>query len=73
MTDKEEKRWIVTAEVTISVTTIVHASSEKKARALAKGRGMSMTWRDDGDAEEEWTHDELDGTPSIIGCEEFEV
>jgi muconolactone delta-isomerase len=59
-------KFYVTGKVTITVTTEMEALDETTARLLAEERAMSGSWRDNGNREEEWVHDELDGEPTII-------
>lgn len=63
------KRYRVTANVTISVSTIVHAQSASAAKKLAEKRGMmSLCHQCAGSESEthEWvTSGEIDGEPEI--------
>lgn len=59
-------KFYVTGRVTITVTTEVEAPDEATARTLAEERAASGNWRDNGNREEEWVHDELDGEPTIV-------
>ncbi len=59
-------KFYVTGRVTITVTTAVEAIDEVHARTLAEERAMSGSWRDNGNREEGWVHDELDGEPAIV-------
>lgn len=66
------KKYVVSAEVTISVYTTVEASSKKEALRIAAKREMSGLSRNAfypcGD--EAWVTDELDGTPCNFIAEE---
>lgn len=73
----ELKRYRVTGEVTISITCLVMARSEKHAKKLAQevstGSGFCHSCSADCDPEDtdpEWRADELDGEPKIISAEE---
>lgn len=70
------KRYIVTAEVTISMHTIVEAESDEEARSIAEGRSnkhLCHQCAGDDNASEEWcTSGELDGSPERLRVEEAE-
>ena len=59
-------KFYVTGKLTITVTTEVEASNATRAREIANERPTSGSWRDGGNAQEEWVHDELDGEPVIL-------
>jgi hypothetical protein len=61
-------KYQVTAEMTVTVTTLVSAPNVMAARLKAARRPVSSNWHDDGDSREEWVHDELDGEPTIVSC-----
>lgn len=63
-------KFTFTAEVTITVFTVVDASTEDAARSLLEERDITRI-KDDGDAAKVWrTSGELDGTPVNIRLEE---
>jgi hypothetical protein len=68
------KTYRVSGMVTISVYTIVEASSEDEAREIAAERGMCRVddpERHGEDATEVWFHSgELDGVPEVVGIED---
>jgi hypothetical protein len=69
----KKSRYRVMAECTISVETIVEASSPEKARDLAHERTMMSLCHScsSGSPEEEWvTTGELDGEPMNLKVEE---
>lgn len=70
----ELRRYRVTAEVTISVTCIVEASSKKHAREIAEAadkQTLCHSCSSENDPEcPEWRADELDGEPNILEVEE---
>lgn len=64
-------RFVLSGEVTISVTTVVWADSPAAAKRKVANRGNTSGLVDAGDEREEWiTSGELDGTVKIIGCEQ---
>jgi hypothetical protein len=73
-TPKGKRVYRVVAEMTISVHTDVVASSEEEARALAEDRGNASSCHSccQGSCHEWVTGGDLDGTPSIIECEELD-
>ena len=69
MSDK--RKYLVEAEVTISLHTIVEATSAAEAKRIAADRDLPrIDWpgrNDDGAALEEWDHSgEVDGTPKKL-------
>lgn len=73
------KRWMVTAEVTISMHTMVEARTENEAREKAAESGMMhlchqcAAGADRRDAWNEWrTSGEFDGEPNIVAVERAE-
>lgn len=68
MSDK--KRYQFSGEVTISVSTIVWATSEAKARKIAEQRGNTSGLVDGGNELSEWiTSGDLDGVVKVGECE----
>lgn len=67
-----KKVWIVTGQVTISITTRVSATSEASAKRIAASRSLSsVNIPSDADEDREWVAgEELDGDPVVIGAEE---
>ena len=70
-------RYMVTAHVTISMSTDVLADSEDEAVRVAEGRGMqSLCWACAGGQVHrgmEWvTSGELDGEPEIVDVERLD-
>jgi hypothetical protein len=59
-------RYHVCGKLTITVTTTIEAASEAEARQIASERSTSGSWRDTGNATQEWVHDELDGEPEVL-------
>lgn len=58
--------YIVCGNVTISVSTLVEASSEEEAKVIAWRRDPGHI-HDNGNCREEWiTSGEIDGTPEIV-------
>jgi hypothetical protein len=67
------KRYRVTAEITISVSTVVMAKSEKAALDLAQDQPMQSLCHQCANGEDatEWvTSGELDGVPKNLRAEE---
>jgi hypothetical protein len=63
---KRQHLYAVTGKLTITVTTVVLATSEAEAKSIAEERPTSGSWRDGGNLKEEWVHDELDGEPTVL-------
>jgi hypothetical protein len=75
MTTKPRKRYRVTAEITISVSTVVFATSPKAAIDAASEQPMQSLCHQcaSGDDETEWcTSGKLDGEPKNPTAEEEE-
>jgi len=67
------KRFRVSAEVTISLSTVVMAKDEKEAIELASARGMTSIVNHSQDEDSEWiTSGEIDGDPMNLVAEEDE-
>lgn len=68
----KKKRWFVSAEVTISVRTVVEASSEREAIAAAMDQPMQSFCHQcsNGEEDREWvTSGELDGDLAQLRAE----
>lgn len=64
------KKYRLSAEVTISLSTIVAASTEQEALDIARGRELAQI-TDYGEQSRVWvTSGELDGTPMDITVEQ---
>lgn len=64
---KQKKRFMVVAEMTISVSVYVDAESEEEASALAeKAPIQTFCHQCASGADDEWSAGELDGEPTII-------
>ncbi len=67
------KRYRVTSEVTISLSTVVYAKSKAQALSLASDKPIVSLCHQcaDGEQDEEWvTSGELDGEPQNLVVEE---
>jgi hypothetical protein len=65
------KEYTVSAQMTISVYTIVQAENEQEAKKLAQDRpNGSPCHQAFGDGTEVWIADDLDGVPVNITVEE---
>lgn len=72
MSKKRKHKYRVVAEMTISVSTVVEATSEKEAIEIAQDR-YPESLDTQGDDTVEWcTSGELDGTPKNFTVEEDE-
>lgn len=67
-------KYLISAEVTISVHTVVEAESEKEAKEIAAGRSLVELCHmcAEGDEDEEWCVSEFDGEPKDFDAEEYE-
>jgi len=63
------QRYLVTGEVTISVSTMVKARSKSEARRLAMSRSLENIHTDGDDSLEWTTSGELDGMVKFTGIE----
>lgn len=66
------KEYTVSAQMTISVYTIVQAENEQEAKKLAQDRSNGSPCHNafGGDGSEFWITDDLDGVPVNITVEE---
>jgi hypothetical protein len=72
----KSRDYVVTAEVTISISTVVHAPSPERAKEIAEDRPMLVLCNQcaGGDERSEWvTSGALDGDPKLLGAELHEV
>ena len=66
-------KYLVTAEVKISLSTEVEAPTQEAARRIANERDLCSLSEPQETADEVWVHSgELDGTPYLLTVEEIE-
>lgn len=65
-----KRSWLVTAEVKVSLSTVVRARTAKQACELAAERRIQSLAGNPGDPETEWVHSgEIDGEPFDLVAE----
>lgn len=63
-------KYIFSAEVTVSLYTVVEADSQEEAKKTAEERTIEASrWGDKRQPETVWVNDEYDGDVSKISCE----